>query len=94
MFFWTRFDGVLVVDVDGTDLVPNQNPNTVSLWLSAIESLEDRGYTSNHGLKIGCYVLTKQGRAVARQLTMERDGSATTVAQEHDARFFDSSSDD
>ena len=86
MFFWTRFDGVLVVNVDGADLVPNQNPHTVSLWLSAIESLEDRGYTSNHGLKIGCYVLTKQGRAVARQLTMERDGSATTVAQEHDAR--------
>ena len=68
MFFWTRFDGILEVHVNGTDLVPNQNPATTKAWMAAIDSLERRGYTSGDGLKAGVYILTGTGRAVAVEL--------------------------
>jgi hypothetical protein len=68
MFYWTRFDGKLEVYVNGTDLVPNQNPKTTEAWMDAIESLERRGYSSNDGLKVGVFVLTDKGHAAAEQI--------------------------
>ena len=72
-FFWTRFDGVLVVDVDGKDIVPNQKTETIEAWLAAIDSLENRGYISNEGLKVGVFVLTNKGRAVGSRLAASKN---------------------
>ncbi|WP_165440815.1 hypothetical protein [Rubripirellula amarantea] len=68
MFYWTRFDGKLEVYVNGADLVPNQNPMTTEAWMDAINSLEQRGFSSNDGLKVGVFVLTSKGHAAAEQL--------------------------
>ncbi|QDV84074.1 hypothetical protein TBK1r_30190 [Stieleria magnilauensis] len=63
LIIWSKFDGVLVVDVDDNDLVPDQRPQTIDAWLGAIDSLESRGFITNDGLKIGCYILTDAGKA-------------------------------
>jgi hypothetical protein len=89
MFYWTRFGGKLEVYVNGTNLVPNQNPKTTAAWMDAIESLEKRGYPSNDGLKVGVFVLTSKGHAVAKQLVASAassfhqkkdDGEAATAS--------------
>lgn len=74
-FYWTRFDGVLEVYIDGTDVVPNQKQKTTEAWLSAIESLEQRGYTSGDGLKGGVFVLTAEGHAAAAELLARQPNS-------------------
>ena len=72
MVVWTRFDGVLVVEIGGADLVPDQRPETTDAWLTAIESLEQQGFLSGDGLKAGCYVLTKRGHAAANEVQRAR----------------------
>ncbi|QDV46103.1 hypothetical protein Enr13x_60070 [Stieleria neptunia] len=62
---WSNIDKVLIVEVDGNDLVPDQRPATVDAWISAINSLEARGYISNEGHKGGHYELTNAGKAAA-----------------------------
>ncbi len=85
MFYWTRFDGKLEVYVDGTDLVPNQNPETSKAWMNAITALEERGYASNHGLKVGVFVLTDKGHTVARQLIANAPTSVDRSESETEA---------
>ncbi|MEM1068269.1 MAG: hypothetical protein AAGI63_05200 [Planctomycetota bacterium] len=70
MIVWTKFNGVLVIDIEGTDLVPNQAPTTTNAWMDAINRLEARGYITNEGLKVGCYVLTDTGKARARKMVV------------------------
>ena len=69
LIWWSKFDGILVVEVDGTDLVPDQDATTIDAWLGAIHSLERRGYISNEGMKIGIHEVTDSGHLVANRIS-------------------------
>ncbi|WP_146519851.1 hypothetical protein [Stieleria varia] len=89
MFYWTRFDGILEVYIDGVDVVPNQSSETTQAWLSAIKSLEQRGYISGEGLKAGVFELTNEGRMAARKLSGTVPPSGTQDPDESNAPILD-----
>ena len=64
----TRTNGCRSITINGSSIVPNQEPRTVARWVGGIEELERLGFIRALGYKREVFELTREGYEAADEL--------------------------